>query len=120
MEIAPDGSEVHPLTRTARCSSAQFILRPGTVARAVHHRSVEEVWHVTQGAGELWLKEPRGERIAALHPGVTIAIAQGVHFQFRAGGDTPLCVFAVTSPPWPLEGPDEAIIVEGPWVPNVR
>jgi len=42
--IAPDGSEVRLLGSLARGSMAAFRLMPGAVARAVAHRTVEEIW----------------------------------------------------------------------------
>ena len=119
METAPDGSIVYPLTRSAHCSTAQFVLEAGAVTRAVYHRHVEEVWHVTDGHGEIWLAGPDGERTVALCPGVTVSIAPGVRFQFRAVGENALRIFGVTAPPWPLEGQEEAVITEGPWVPTI-
>ncbi len=43
--VAPDGSEVRLLARGRLGSMAHFTLAPGAVARAVAHRSVEEVWY---------------------------------------------------------------------------
>lgn len=42
--IAPDGSEVRLLCAGPRGSMALFTLPPGAVARAVVHRTVEELW----------------------------------------------------------------------------
>ena len=54
VEIAPDGSRVHPLLALASGSMAQFELDGGQVSRAVRHRSVEEIWLVLSGRGEIW------------------------------------------------------------------
>jgi mannose-6-phosphate isomerase-like protein (cupin superfamily) len=54
--------------------------------------------------------------VIALEPGICLTIPLGVHFHFRALGDAALRVIGVTMPPWP--GPDEAILVTGPWTPS--
>jgi len=51
---APDGSEVRSLCGGARGGMALFTLRPGAVARAVVHRTVEEIWYVIAGIGRIW------------------------------------------------------------------
>jgi mannose-6-phosphate isomerase-like protein (cupin superfamily) len=48
--MAPDGSEVRILSRTARGSMALFTLPPGAVAKAVMHRTVDELWYVAEEA----------------------------------------------------------------------
>lgn len=120
MELAPDGSVVIPLTRTKRYSSALFFLEPGQITRAVYHRHVEEVWHITQGKGELWRARQDCECNVVLMPGQTVEIPAGVRFQFKAASGMPLRIFGVTVPPWPLDVDDEVVFVEGPWPPTER
>lgn len=115
--IAPDGSEVRVLCQSARGSLAQFALPPGAVARAVAHRTVEEVWYVLSGHGRIWRRLDDHEAIVALRPGTSITIPLGTRFQFRADGDAALTIVAATMPPWPGEG--EAYAVPGPWPPTV-
>jgi mannose-6-phosphate isomerase-like protein (cupin superfamily) len=55
---APDGSSVRPLASTGRGSMATFRLRPGQVAAAVVHRTVDELWYVVEGSGWLWRRAP--------------------------------------------------------------
>lgn len=110
---APDGSEVRILAATTRGSMAQFTLPPGSVSKAVAHRTVEEVWLVTHGTGRMWRKLGDAEVMADLRPGISVAIPVGAHFQFRNDGDEPLHCVGVTMPPWP--GMDEAYEVEGVW-----
>ena len=110
---APDGSDVRVLLQQAGGSMAHFALAAGKVSRAVAHNSVEEIWYVLEGAGEMWRKAGTQEQVVALRPGTCITIPVGTHFQFRAAGDQALAAVAVTMPPWP--GPDEARFVEGPW-----
>ncbi|WP_421694341.1 cupin domain-containing protein [Aestuariivirga sp.] len=111
--MAPDGSEVRILAATARGSMAQFTLPAGAISKAVAHRSVEEVWLVTEGTGRMWRKLGAAEEVVELRPGLSISIPTGTHFQFRNDGDGPLHCVGVTMPPWP--GMDEAYEVTGPW-----
>jgi mannose-6-phosphate isomerase-like protein (cupin superfamily) len=111
--LAPDGSEVRLLLRLAGGSMAHFTLPPGEVSRAVAHRTVEEIWYVTGGAGAMWRSQDGRAEVTALAPGVCVSIPAGTAFQFRAGPDAPLTAVAITMPPWP--GADEAVFVEGAW-----
>jgi len=116
--VAPDGSDFRRLLALERGSMAQFELAPGETSKAVAHRSVEEIWLVLSGRGEMWRKQGDREETAALEPGVCLSIPAGTHFQFRSTGGEPLRAVAVTLPPWP--GDDQASVVEGPWRPTVR
>jgi len=110
---APDGSAVRVLCATARGSTATFTLEPGVVAKAVAHRTVEEIWYVAAGQGKLWRKQGAAEQIVDLAPGLSLTIPVGTHFQFRNDGADALSIVAVTMPPWPGEG--EAIPADGIW-----
>ena len=81
----------------------------------MRHRTVDEIWFVVSGRGEIWLADDDDARVVALLPGTSVAITCGTRFQFRA--DHELDVFAVTIPPWPGDG--EAVRVDGPWTPTV-
>jgi mannose-6-phosphate isomerase-like protein (cupin superfamily) len=111
--IAPDGSEVRILAGTARGSMAQFTLPAGKISVAVAHRTVEEVWFFTSGQGRLWRKNDKSEEVVVIHPGLSISILPGTHFQFRNDGTEPLTAIGTTMPPWP--GMDEAYTVQGIW-----
>lgn len=113
---APDGAEVRLLPSLAGGSMAHFRLAPGQTTRAVAHRTVEEIWYVVAGEGEMWRRQDDREEVVRLHAGIALTIPLGTHFQFRATGPEPLAVVAVTMPPWP--GDDEAVFVEGPWAPS--
>lgn len=115
--IAPDGSEVRVLCATARGSMAVFTLPPGAVARAVAHRTIEEIWYFLAGSGRMWRKLGDAETVVEVGPGVSVTIPTGAHFQFRCDGEVPLVAVAVTMPPWPGEG--EAYAVDGAWQPTV-
>jgi len=113
--IAPDGSKVMPLLRAAGGSLARFELAEGRTSRAVAHRSVEELWYIVGGQGEMWRKGKTddAETVTRLEPGIAIALPVGTHFQFRSFGPGPLTAVAVTMPPWP--GEREAFPVKGKW-----
>ena len=115
--IAPDGSEVRLLCATSRGSMAVFTLPPRQVSRAVAHRTVEEIWHVTAGNGRLWRRLAGEAAVADLAPGVSVVLPVGTHFQFRCDDEAPLSITAVTMPPWPGDG--EAYLVPGLWEPTV-
>ena len=111
--LAPDGSEVRILLGLPRGGMAQFRLAPAQVARAVSHRTVEDIWYVTEGRGRIWRRAGGREEVTELYPGLCLTIPLGTHFQFRAEADSALAVIGVTMPPWP--GPDESFEVDGPW-----
>ncbi len=111
--IAPDGSEVRVLCGLSRGGLAVFSLRPKAVSKAVAHRTVEEIWYVISGCGQIWRKLGQQEEIVELEAGVSLGIPTGTHFQFRSTGSEPLAIVGATMPPWP--GPDEAYAVEGKW-----
>ena len=96
-----------------RGGMAHFQLAPGRTSRGVAHRTVEEIWFVVSGRGEMWRKSGHREEVVGLSSGVSLSIPVGTHFQFRSLGDEPLSIIGVTMPPWP--GADEAYEVEGTW-----
>ncbi len=116
--IAPDGSDVRVLLGLQGGGMAHFELAPGQVSAAVTHRTVEEVWYVVAGRGQMWRRQGTREEITALVPGVCLTIPLGTQFQFRADAHEPVSAVAITMPPWPGEG--EAIVVTGPWEPSAR
>lgn len=111
--LAPDGSEIRLLVRGTGGSLAHCVLRGGEVTTAIRHRTVEELWYVIEGAGEIWSARGDRERIDELRPGDSISIPAGVSFQFRAFTGTDLKLLITTIPPWP--GADEALPTEGTW-----
>lgn len=111
--IAPDGSEVRMLVDLSRGSMAHFTLPAGKVSRAVRHRTIEELWYIVSGQGEMWRAQGGEEDVVSLQPGVALSIPTGCSFQFRAGENAPLCAVGVAMPPWP--GGHEAAEAEGPW-----
>lgn len=110
---APDGSDVRILCGLRGGSMAHFSLAPGEVSKAVIHRTVEEIWYIVAGEGEMWRADSRQEIVIALRPGLSLTIPVGTSFQFRATGRQTLEAVAITMPPWP--GEDEAVLVKGVW-----
>lgn len=115
--VAPDGSNVRVLSQLPGGSMAHFELPAGQTSCAVGHRTVEELWYILGGTGEMWRRLGEQEAVVDLKPGMSITIPVGTHFQFRATGVEPLTAVGVTMPPWP--GHDEAYEVSGPWAPTV-
>ncbi|HKX41435.1 MAG TPA: cupin domain-containing protein [Burkholderiaceae bacterium] len=112
--VAPDGSDVRVLLGLKAGGMAHFQLGPGAVAHAVAHRTVEEVWYIVAGRGEMWRRQGEREETVVLEPGVCLTIPLGTHFQFRASATEGIEAVA-TMPPWPGDG--EAYAVAGPWSP---
>jgi mannose-6-phosphate isomerase-like protein (cupin superfamily) len=114
--MAPDGSDVRVLLGLAGGTLAHFTLAPGQASTAVTHRTVEEIWFVLSGRGEMWRRQAERETVVGVDAGVCLTIPLGTHFQFRALGSEPLTAVAITMPPWP--GPAEAVPVAGRWPPT--
>ncbi len=110
---APDGSMVRVLAVANRGGMAHFALPSHGIARALAHRTVEELWFVVSGRGRMWRRDADAEEVVVLEHGVSLAIPCGTSFQFRSDSAEPLHAIGVTMPPWP--GEDEAVFVEGPW-----
>ena len=111
---APDGSAVRPLCGLPRVASfAHFELAAGQVSQAVSHATVQEIWYVVAGRGQMWRDDGSVKSVVELVPDVCLTIPLGTSFQFRAGADG-LRAVAVTVPPWPGD-PAEARPERGPW-----
>ena len=109
--VAPDGSDVRVLLGLSPGGMAHFELAAGQVSVAVTHRTVEEIWYVVAGRGEMWRRQGDHEETVPLEPGVCLTIPLGTHFQFRASATEAVAAVAITMPPWP--GDEEAILVAG-------
>ena len=117
---APDGWRVCELLSLPSGSAAHFELPPGAVSRAGRHRTVDEIWYILAGRGEMWRRDGGREEVVSLHPDLCLTIPVGTSFQFRAIGDSPLSAFAVTMPPWPAGTDDEWVEVEAHWAVQER
>ena len=111
--VAPDGSDVRVLLQLRSGGMAHFELGAGRVSRAVAHRSVDEIWYILRGQGQMWRRRGPRQETVSLQPGTCVSIPVGTHFQFRAAAGGSLAAVGVTMPPWP--GPDEAYEVPGLW-----
>ena len=98
---APDGSAIRFLLKGSRGELNHFTLPPHQTSTAVVHRSIEEIWYVLEGQGQIWRQEADNEEVLDLRPGVSFDIPTGVRFQFRNTGSEPLSVLIATMPPWP-------------------
>jgi mannose-6-phosphate isomerase-like protein (cupin superfamily) len=118
-EVAPDGSDVRVLLLGKAGGMAHFELGAGRTSKATRHRTVEEIWYILGGRGQMWREQGGRSEIVDLDAGTCISIPLGTSFQFRAIGSEPLAAIGLTMPNWP--GPDEAIAVEGcpDWTPTV-
>jgi mannose-6-phosphate isomerase-like protein (cupin superfamily) len=114
---APDGSGVRLLLALDGGSVAHFALTPDQTSVAVRHRTVEEIWFVLRGTGEMWRSEAGRESVVAMTAGTCVSIPIATAFQFRCIGNESLEVVGVTMPPWPGDG--EAVRAEGPWTPTI-
>ncbi len=110
---APDGSEIRPLLEVTRGGMSHCTLPPGGISHAVCHRTIEELWYILAGRGEMWRKQGDREEVVPALPGTCLSIPTGAHFQFRNTGDRPLEIVIATLPPWP--GMDEAVRVDDHW-----
>lgn len=109
--LAPDGSQIRLLPTTPAGGLSHCTLPPGKTSLPVRHQTVEEVWFVLRGEGEMWRKYGQTSTVVRLRRGTALKIPFQAHFQFRNTGADPLEVVIATLPAWP--GPNEAISVEG-------
>ncbi len=92
---------------------AHYSLPGYKISTPLSHKSVEEIWYIISGEGEMWLKSLDNEEVIPLSPGVCLTIHIGNHFQFRNLEKAPLCILISTMPSW--LGPEEAVVVDGYW-----
>ena len=100
-----DGSEIrelmHPAGSAARQQSlAEATVAPGARTRLHRHRTTEELYHVTAGAGIMTL----GSESFAVAVGDTVLIPPGTpHCIEAASGGAPLRILCCCSPPYAHE-----------------
>ena len=114
---SPAGADIRFIMDGETGNMIHSTVPPGQINRATVHATVSEFWHVLEGAGEIWRRDGREERITSLVPGVSIDIPVGTAFQYRNVGAQPLKFICVTMPPWP--GDHEASHLPGAWEPTV-
>lgn len=111
--LAPDGSEIRLLPSMGGGGLCHCTLGPGKISKAVRHKTVEEIWYVIEGKGQVWRKQGAKESVVDVAVGSSLTIPVGVHFQFRTKGKMALKILIATMPPWP--GPKESIDVRKHW-----
>ena len=106
---APDGSEIRLLVAHDGCSMCEVSLPPGGVSIPVRHRTVQEIWYVLEGEGEVCRQAPDGQALTVrVTPGSALTIPLDCRFQFRTTGSAALRFLCITTPPWP--GEQKAIV----------
>ena len=110
---APDGSEIRLFHELKGGALSECTLAPGLTSSSVSHRSVEEIWFITEGEGLVWRQQGNMEETVKVEPGVSLTIPKHTKFQFRSTGKKRLKFIISTMPPWP--GQSEAKPEIGPW-----
>ena len=93
--LAPDGSEIRMLADFAKGGLAQCTLPPGAFSTPVHHKTVHEIWYVTEGHGGAVaaIRGWRGERdcpVAGHRGGYSVGHCLPVPYDWHgAAGDGP-------------------------------
>lgn len=81
--IAPDGSDARILLELKGGGLAHFELAAGKTSIAVSHRTVEEIWFILSGRGEMWRRQGEREQVVPIDAGVSLTIPLGTHFQIQ-------------------------------------
>jgi mannose-6-phosphate isomerase-like protein (cupin superfamily) len=81
---APHGSKIRLLPGPTNpvASLVHCRLPSGRTASAISHRTVEEVWYVVAGHGELWRRFGDHEKITPFRPGSRSTSRSGRSFSF--------------------------------------
>ncbi|NGX64009.1 MAG: hypothetical protein KR126chlam6_01433 [Candidatus Anoxychlamydiales bacterium] len=111
--LSPDGAEIRELLEMKGGNLVHCTLPAGGVSQAVKHQTIEELWVILEGRGEIYRKLGNQIIIDHVSGGSSIAIPIGVDFQFRNTGTTELKLIIVSIPPWPSA--NEAIKVNNYW-----
>lgn len=114
---SPAGADVRLLLESETGGVIHSTVPPGQTNRAVVHATVNEIWYILEGHGEIWRRDHEQERVTALVPGVSIDIPVGTAFQYRNAGTDPFKFICLTMPRWP--GEQESTYVEGRWKPSI-
>jgi mannose-6-phosphate isomerase-like protein (cupin superfamily) len=115
---APDGSEIRVLLDSSAGGLCGCSLGHKQISAPVYHRTVDEIWYVVDGEGEVWRSAEGREEVIAASVGTALTLPRGVSFQFRSTGATRFTIVVATFPRWP--GPDEAVRASaGMWHTNV-
>ena len=114
---SPAGAEIRFLISGKTGNMIHSTVPPHQINRATVHATVDELWYILEGHGEIWRDNRSESSVTELVPGTSINIPAGTAFQYRNISDTDLKFICIAMPPWP--GESEATFVEGIWPPTV-
>jgi mannose-6-phosphate isomerase-like protein (cupin superfamily) len=115
---SPAGADIRYLVAGPTGNMIHGTVPPHQVNRATVHATVNELWYVLEGHGEIWRDDGVESSVADLLPGIAIDIPVGTAFQYRNLSDVDLVFICISMPPWP--GDAEATYVEGIWPPTMN
>src|SRR5258707_5264725 len=98
---APDGSDVRVLLQLDRGGMAHFELGAGRTSVAVAHHSVDEIWYILRGHGEMWRRQGDRRETGLLEPGTCGSISPRARLPIRATAPGPLPAATPAMPPPP-------------------
>lgn len=114
---SPAGANVRLLAGNETGGMIHSTVPPFQTNRAVVHSTVNELWYVLEGHGEIWRKNGNESSITTLTPGVSIELRKSTKFQYRNVSNSDLKFVCITIPAWP--GEEEATYIEGIWEPSL-
>src|SRR5258708_12959987 len=86
---APDGSDVRVLLQLDRGGMAHFELGAGRTSVAVAHHSVDEIWYILRGHGEMWRRQGDRREAGLLGPRTRVSIPPRARLPVRAPAPPP-------------------------------
>lgn len=107
----PHGSEIRPLidrttSTITRCSLAEELLPPGRTVTLHHHNSIEEIYYILSGTGEMRVGEERRQ----VGAGDAVYIPRGHAHALNNNGIEPLKIMLVCGPAF---FPEDEIAAQG-------
>lgn len=102
--VTKDGSLIRELMHPKfhgndKMSFAQAVIEPGCSTISHIHKSVEEIYHIAQGTGQMSLG---GEKFS-IAPGDTVCISPNQPHSVKNTGHEPLIIFCCCAPPYSHE-----------------
>lgn len=113
---SPAGAKVCLLVGNETGGMIHSTVPPFQTNRAVIHSTVDELWFVLEGHGEIWRDNGEESSVTSLTPGVSIELRKGTKFQYRNVSSENLKFVCITIPAWP--GEHEASYIDGIWKPS--
>jgi mannose-6-phosphate isomerase-like protein (cupin superfamily) len=112
----PEGSELRKLLDCDDGDVAHVRLPANSTTPPVCHQTVDQVWYVLGGEGEIWRRRDATDEAVRVGGGTCLTIPIGTIWQCRNLGSMPLEMLIGTFPRWP--GPGEAAEADGVWKPS--